>query len=602
MIITCEKCLTRFALDDALIKPGGSKVRCSKCRHVFIAFPEKTLEVAPSIEMPDLPEPQEQGISFDAPKLQSDSGSDVSQDDDFGIIDDSDSQDSDLEDLEIDFPDLEFDEPELGDTGFNQDQSGNKADTDAAYFQAHKIDMGDPAQKPDEDSLDFESAEFKPDFEIDESEPDFQHGGLELDTPDFEFEEIDDASSSGLASESAGEDTADIEISFDQDEGLELELADLSFDMDNTAAQAPIIDGLELDAQGNEMSGLELDNASQAGLVMENDRPDSLPESEDAPIDAPARQHKETTEEKSDLPTDEDDLSSNVVNLELGDAEEPGAQNVDDEDDDDDDEVDEDTEKAVSDQDKFEAYDKVLEQQTEPENSAYLTEISQPSTEGENLATTEGLIDPDTLVEPPSAQSIRQKRGAKKNQKGSLVVKILLVLFLLLLAVYVAIIRLGVSIPMVSDIHLPFITEWLKPKQAPPPQPPLKPVPDEPSIDGRFVSNQSAGDLFVVTGRINNPSSSAVSYIQVKGALMTKNNTKASVLTAYCGNIISEEELKSGNISDITKQMSVREGNQNTNINIKPGGSIMFMLVFSNLPEDLANFTVAVQGYEPVEK
>ena len=83
---------------------------------------------------------------------------------------------------------------------------------------------------------------------------------------------------------------------------------------------------------------------------------------------------------------------------------------------------------------------------------------------------------------------------------------------------------------------------------------------------------------------------------------MKKDNTKAGVQTAYCGNIIPEETLKSGNISDITRQMEVKQGNQDTNVNIKPGASVMFMLVFSNLPEDLANFTVAVNGFEPATK
>ncbi|MGD8269446.1 MAG: zinc-ribbon domain-containing protein, partial [Desulfobacterales bacterium] len=32
MILTCEKCDTSFSFDESLIKPSGSKVRCSKCR------------------------------------------------------------------------------------------------------------------------------------------------------------------------------------------------------------------------------------------------------------------------------------------------------------------------------------------------------------------------------------------------------------------------------------------------------------------------------------------------------------------------------------------------------------------------------------------
>lgn len=39
MIVTCEKCKTRFTLDENRIKKNGSKVRCSFCKHVFTVFP-----------------------------------------------------------------------------------------------------------------------------------------------------------------------------------------------------------------------------------------------------------------------------------------------------------------------------------------------------------------------------------------------------------------------------------------------------------------------------------------------------------------------------------------------------------------------------------
>ena len=41
MIIECEKCHTKFNLDENLLKETGSKVRCSICKHVFTAFPPK---------------------------------------------------------------------------------------------------------------------------------------------------------------------------------------------------------------------------------------------------------------------------------------------------------------------------------------------------------------------------------------------------------------------------------------------------------------------------------------------------------------------------------------------------------------------------------
>ncbi|RME21987.1 MAG: hypothetical protein D6806_13680, partial [Deltaproteobacteria bacterium] len=36
MIVTCEKCSTKFKLADEKITPKGVKVRCSKCQHVFV--------------------------------------------------------------------------------------------------------------------------------------------------------------------------------------------------------------------------------------------------------------------------------------------------------------------------------------------------------------------------------------------------------------------------------------------------------------------------------------------------------------------------------------------------------------------------------------
>ena len=40
MIITCEECNSSFNVNDGLIKESGSKVRCSKCDSVFVAYPQ----------------------------------------------------------------------------------------------------------------------------------------------------------------------------------------------------------------------------------------------------------------------------------------------------------------------------------------------------------------------------------------------------------------------------------------------------------------------------------------------------------------------------------------------------------------------------------
>jgi len=46
MIIECERCHTKFNLDENLLRKTGSKVRCATCKNVFTAFPpEQELQI-----------------------------------------------------------------------------------------------------------------------------------------------------------------------------------------------------------------------------------------------------------------------------------------------------------------------------------------------------------------------------------------------------------------------------------------------------------------------------------------------------------------------------------------------------------------------------
>jgi len=71
MIIQCDKCATKFRLDDSRITPNGVKVRCTKCDNVFIVTPppppeevqvEELFGVAPGMEeRPARPAPARSG-------------------------------------------------------------------------------------------------------------------------------------------------------------------------------------------------------------------------------------------------------------------------------------------------------------------------------------------------------------------------------------------------------------------------------------------------------------------------------------------------------------------------------------------------------------
>lgn len=80
MIIQCDKCLSKFKLDDSKVTPQGVKVKCKKCSNIFVVYPEKpaeeftldfTTEETPK-ETPKTSQPlmQEEKIGIDLPSFE----------------------------------------------------------------------------------------------------------------------------------------------------------------------------------------------------------------------------------------------------------------------------------------------------------------------------------------------------------------------------------------------------------------------------------------------------------------------------------------------------------------------------------------------------
>ena len=54
MVIQCESCRTEFNLDESLLGEEGAKVRCSRCHHVFTAYPSAPIPVVDTVESLDI--------------------------------------------------------------------------------------------------------------------------------------------------------------------------------------------------------------------------------------------------------------------------------------------------------------------------------------------------------------------------------------------------------------------------------------------------------------------------------------------------------------------------------------------------------------------
>ena len=67
MIVECEKCKSKFNFDQALIKEEGSKVRCSRCKNIFIVYPPQPESEEDQTLIQNIEEELEETVALDSP-------------------------------------------------------------------------------------------------------------------------------------------------------------------------------------------------------------------------------------------------------------------------------------------------------------------------------------------------------------------------------------------------------------------------------------------------------------------------------------------------------------------------------------------------------
>lgn len=144
------------------------------------------------------------------------------------------------------------------------------------------------------------------------------------------------------------------------------------------------------------------------------------------------------------------------------------------------------------------------------------------------------------------------------------------------------------GIPIIGDFFTPPSTEAV--------------VPVETSLKGDWIQNQQAGSLYTIQGRVQNDYESPRSYIRVTGRVYANGRQFERAATAYCGNILTPDELATLPLGDIQKALSNRSGVDNRNVNVAPGQEVPFLVVFGDLPPDieLQEFAVEISGSLPV--
>jgi predicted Zn finger-like uncharacterized protein len=207
---------------------------------------------------------------------------------------------------------------------------------------------------------------------------------------------------------------------------------------------------------------------------------------------------------------------------------------------------------------------------------------------------TDGFTDPKKLKTYPP----KKKSAGKKRLSGPM--RILLILVLLFggaFAAHEVLNSMGIKISVTDAIReIPFVGDLLKPD--------VKDVGNlyvnifEKTVNGKFVDNPKIGTLFVVTGQIKNEYKHPRRFIRITGKIYKKGRALVKTETVYCGNLLSETELKSLNHVGITKRLKNRFGDKRINMKVNQGQALQFMIVFPNVPSGLEEYSVQVAGSE----
>ena len=122
------------------------------------------------------------------------------------------------------------------------------------------------------------------------------------------------------------------------------------------------------------------------------------------------------------------------------------------------------------------------------------------------------------------------------------------------------------------------------------------------TLEGRFLKNEHAGEIFLIRGEVTNNFNQPRSAIQVKGVLYDQHGKPLLQKTVFCGNPISDEQLRTLHFEELGLMMGNQFGKDLSNMKVDPRRSIPFDIVFKDLPANIAEFSVNVTSSRPLER
>ncbi|MFH0729676.1 MAG: DUF3426 domain-containing protein [Pseudomonadota bacterium] len=647
MIVTCQNCDARFSLNDGLVKKTGSKVRCSKCKHVFMIYPDELsvpgmLSTDAGYESPPAPPKsvnvQKLGLGdtldgesivggdLDLSEIEKMLATDAQGEVD-GWVDPgkpdmeagkekspavepavtSMTMALDLSEIEKMF-EMEADmgdadktlESEPEDLVFDFEESATR--TKEPQKELSDFDIADIEKLLEEEIVDTETDEtggllFKSDAPL--SPAFFEDEKGKDDAEPFAFSDMDELMETDAAVK-ADADTGDEEagLLLEMDDDFKPEAPSSSPERIAAIEELDFSDleeSIKADAQSAEEALME-DEEEELTLALDSDDrfeiPSAVTPSSESSESPDLSMLEDLLKDKAPEPSEEVSLELDLAEITPKSSDTVQIDDLElqfDETDMEDRAVADTTVEMDSDQ-PTETEDLDLEFSDDEREEALEAE---EGTVEDAESTSEEAEEEEAEVAAPVASDI-QPAKAKRSRKPVVLVLVLVLLTGAAVGGHLLFKDKLTEFLNKKGIEIPFISSGKKPV-----------IPDAGNlkittidIDNRFVENSAAGRLFVISGRAQNGYGDSRSSVRITGKLYAKNKQLVTSETVYCGNVISEPELSTLSPEDIKNRLGNRQGDNGANVNIKPGEDRPFMVVFSKLPENLEEFTLEVAGSE----
>lgn len=498
MIIQCDHCNARFKIDDAKLANGPVKVRCAKCKEVFVVRPEETAadSVAPPQPFPEAPSAEKKGVeefSFDTPVRDNAPAEQAADDFSFGL-EEPPAPDSDASAQPGSASEFDWQATATSET----EGAGAESRFDLSAFDAS---LAAATAAPAVPAAPESKAALSEDNE-------------------FDFGEID------FSAQSAPPETSAVATDDAAADDFPMDFGEVSF-----VGQAAADDASQ--------------NSPAAAAAEFAAFPESL-----SPAAEPEAAKDFLLSFAAESPPTEASVASPTLTAASGNAAEFSS-----------------TDKSIA---GF------------PDG---ITTGGGEPTEADGGFALPGFSEGDPEDDlPPSSLTSRKKSGS------SFPLVVIAGAIVLIVALAGGGIYFFGGAKAFSKVGLGFLVEWYGAKGADEGSIALK------NVTAAYMTNSTAGELFVVRGEAVNNYSKQRASIQVKVSLLGPGGTNLVTKSAYCGNSLSNEQLTTLPLAKIEEIMANQFGDSLANLGLKPGGTIPFVVVVSPLPKDASDYSVVVGG------